>query len=93
MSTFIKNEKLIDVTTAFPFVKFSNANEYYEGNVEYTEQGLKPYLINVTSFEQFKDPFILIEDSSITRLNDFEVTLKVSKGDVTVSNDTLVAWF
>lgn len=97
MYDFLKEKYKTNFRIAFPFVQICNADFYQQGLSSYTDFGLQPYLINSKTVTEFKDPFILIEDVSIGKPNDNEVTLEIRQRDslvnITVSNDTLIAWF
>lgn len=97
MYIFLKEEDKTTLNIAFPFVQICNADFYQQGLSSYADLGLKPYLINSKSVAEFKDPFILIEDVSVGKPNNDEVTLEIRQENslinITVSNDTLIAWF
>jgi hypothetical protein len=93
MHHFLKEADRKTLQSAFPFIKISNADEYDKGISDYSEFGLKAYLVNEKSVVEYKDPFFLILDSAVVRDSHNNVIIQLSMGDITVSPDTLVVWF
>lgn len=93
MYHFLKNSDKTTLQAAFPFIKISNIDELDKQITDYSSSGLSAYLINEKSVSEFKDPFVLIKDLGAVRDNNDDIIVQVSIGNITVTKDTLVAWF
>jgi len=93
MYHFLKEVDRKTLQSAFPFIKISNADEYDKQTCDYSQFGLKPYLVNEKSVIEYKDPFLLVIDTAVVRDSHNNIIVQVNIGDITVTPNTLVVWF